>query len=406
MTARATRLRARREHADVMERNCLLVIDDERSICEFIADVATDVGYEVATCQSFASLEATLTEARPTLLLLDLNMPAGDGVEVLRYLRDAQCRTPVMLTSGEGTRVLETAVRLGRELGLEMLGFLEKPIGIDTLETMLYRQRRGGPVVDRDMLIEVLGQNQLSVLFRPRIERDDDGTWALTGVEAFGRWTHARFGTLDHLALNQIAEANDLTSRLTDALVARAATTVARIRNQSEVPLSLAVDLPTRQLVDVALPDRTAAIIQRAGLPTSAVTLEVTERSILDDPTRATDVLTRCRLKGFGIAMDHFGTGFSSLTQLALMPFSEIKIDGSFIASAEDEDSSRVILRSCIALADALGIDLCVDGVTTHTQLELLDRLGCRRIQGDLVSPLVSEQGLAMLVETFRYKAA
>jgi EAL domain-containing protein (putative c-di-GMP-specific phosphodiesterase class I) len=166
------------------------------------------------------------------------------------------------------------------------------------------------------------------------------------------------------------------------------------------------VDVPTRQLVDVALPDRTAALLEEAGLPAAALTLEVTERGILEDPTRATDVLTRCRLKGFGVAMDHFGTGYSSLTQLALMPFSEIKIDASFVESAELEESSRIVIRSCVALADALGVELCADGVATHAQLELLDGLGCRRLQGDLVSPLVTEQGLALLVDNFRYKAA
>jgi EAL domain-containing protein (putative c-di-GMP-specific phosphodiesterase class I) len=389
-----------------MHRDSLLIVDDETSLCDFIADVAQDVGYEVESCQSLASLEASLARAHPTLILLDLNMPGGDGVEVLRFLRETAVRTPVMLTSGEGTRVLETAVRLGRDLGLQMLGFLEKPLSIDALEAMLHRQRSGGPRVDRDALVDVIRRDELSVHFRPRITRDDDGAWALTGVEAFGRWNHPRFGTLDHQRLHEAAEAAELTSRLTDALLGRAAAVVASVRAHTGTPLELSVDVPTRQLVDVALPDRTAALLEEAGLPAAALTLEVTERGILEDPTRATDVLTRCRLKGFGVAMDHFGTGYSSLTQLALMPFSEIKIDASFVASAELEESSRIVIRSCVALADALGVELCADGVATHAQLELLDGLGCRRLQGDLVSPLVTEQGLALLVDNFRYKAA
>ena len=97
------------------------------------------------------------------------------------------------------------------------------------------------------------------------------------------------------------------------------------------------------------------------------------------------DVLTRLRVKGFGLSIDDFGTGYSSLKQLYLMPFSELKIDLSFVRDVCHRDEARVMVETMVMLAHKLGLTACAEGVETHEALDFLAQVGCDRVQGYLI---------------------
>lgn len=384
--------------------NNLMVIDDESLICEFIADVAGSYGFNVRACCGLTAVTSAFEEFEPSLVLLDLNMPGDDGVEVLRFLKDHRRDAAVMLMSGEGGRVLEAALRLGQDLGLNMLGFIEKPLELERLESVLHQNWRGQWLITEEELRLAIDQGELMPLFQPRVHREADGTWRIRDVEALIRWQHPRFGLLTPEHFIPFAEELPLISEMTDRMLKVSLTHAKRWFAEHAMDLGVSINLPRTQLCDTSLPDRLLSITAASGMDPKRVTLEVTERGTMQDPAKAAEILTRCRLKRFNLAMDDFGTGYSSLTHLAQLPFSELKIDKSFVAGIETSESDRVIVRSCIALAHSLGLEVCAEGVESAATFQLLDRLGCDAMQGFWISPAVKAVEVPNLAANFRYQ--
>ncbi len=384
--------------------NNLVIIDDEPLICDFIADVAGSYGFNVRVCCGLPALSGVLEEFEPSLVLLDLNMPGDDGVEVLRYLQRARRETSVMLMSGEGGRVLESALRLGQDLGLNMLGFLEKPIELERLEATLYQNWRGQWLITEEELELALAQGEFVPLFQPRVHRENDNSWRVRDVEALIRWRHPRFGLLTPEHFIPLAEELPLVGDITDRMLQQSLQHARAWIDDHALDLGISINLPRTQLTDPELPDRLLAIAEACNVDPKQVTLEVTERGTMRDPATAAEILTRLRLKRFNVAMDDFGTGYSSLTHLAQLPFSELKIDKSFVAGIETSESDRAIVRSCIALAHSLGLTACAEGVESAATFHLLDRLGCDSMQGFWVSPAVEAPDVPNFAANFRYQ--
>lgn len=120
-----------------MLRPRLLLIDDEPALASFIANAASDCGFEPRITTEEGEFQRQFIEFRPDVVVLDLGMPGKDGVEQLRFLAEQGCRSPVMLISGFDRRIIETAVRLGEALGLNMAGPVAKPVRLEALEALL-----------------------------------------------------------------------------------------------------------------------------------------------------------------------------------------------------------------------------------------------------------------------------
>ena len=120
-----------------MAQDRLLSIDDEPAVCELIKNVAEDVGYAVRTTSDPDEFRESIQSFDPTVIVLDLQMPRADGVELLRYLAEVKCRAQVLVVSGVDGKVLETVKRLGVAHGLDMLGALRKPVPVMELEALL-----------------------------------------------------------------------------------------------------------------------------------------------------------------------------------------------------------------------------------------------------------------------------
>ena len=384
--------------------NRLVVIDDEPMICEFVADVASAYGFEIRSCSGLGPFDELFMNFKPSMVLLDLNMPGQDGIEVLRYFERIGTQAGVVLMSGEGDRVLESALRLGRDLGLNMLGFMEKPLELGLLEQVLYSNWHGQWTVNERELSDALDRGEYINHYQPRVHRDPDGSWCIRDVEALVRWQHPRYGLLQPEHFIHQAEGLPLIGQLTDRIFQRAIRDARRWLEQDSLDVGVSINLPTTQLGDLGLPDRLSEMVQASGLAPSRITLEVTERGTMRDPAAASEILTRCRLKQFNLAMDDFGTGCSSLTNLAQLPFSELKIDKSFTSNIQHSSSDRAIVRSCIALAHSLGLKVCAEGVETADVFNLLDRLGCDAMQGYWISPAVDAADIPSMTRNFSYR--
>ena len=329
--------------------NRLLVVDDQADILEFIATVAELVGYRVATAQSAERAFSLLREFDPSLIILDLQMPDVDGVELIRQLATYGTRAPILISSGMDPRVLASVEQLGLTQGLNMIGTLQKPLSLPDLEGVLGAQLVNAQEPTERDLQHAIDRGELAVYYQPQADLSMDGTAHAVAVEALVRWNHPQLGLV-----------------LPDQF-------------------GLAVNLSPLLVKDLDFPDRLSEMMRANRLPNSELTIEITETAALDDPTLTRDILTRLRVKNFGLSLDDFGTGHSSLTQLYKMPFNEIKIDRSLGMEMHRSTEARTITRSIVDLAHNLGLTVCTEGVEQMATLDFLREIKCDRIQGYLL---------------------
>jgi diguanylate cyclase (GGDEF)-like protein len=204
---------------------------------------------------------------------------------------------------------------------------------------------------------------------------------SIVGVEALARWHHPHHGFVPPDVFVPIAEHTGLIRALTEHILAMSLKQCREWRNEGH-DLHVAVNLSVRNLLDDQLPQIVAENLRVNGLPASALTLEITEGTIIADPARTVGILNRLSTMGVTLAIDDFGTGYSSLAYLKRLPVDELKIDRSFVANMAHDESDAVIVRSTIELASNLGLVVTAEGVEDGPTWQLLKHLGCQLAQG------------------------
>jgi EAL domain-containing protein (putative c-di-GMP-specific phosphodiesterase class I) len=377
--------------------NRLLVVDDDPGIGRLIKRVAEGSGFDVAVRGDPRVLGKTARSWHPAIIIMDLQMPGVDGIELLRDLAADKSSAQVILTSGVDGKVLESALQLGRERGLSMVGMLQKPIRLETLRELLGTVKPIAQSLLATDLAEAIAADQLFLEYQPKL---DCRLGRISGVEALVRWRHPSLGIVRPDQFIALAEETDLIHRLTDWVVASAARQAAAWRHEN-LALGIAVNISTKDLENLDLPERLHRHCEQVAVDPALMTLELTESNAMREPVQMRDVLTRLRLKGFELSIDDFGTGYSSLVQLQRMPFSEIKIDRSFVAQMMDNTGCRVIVEIIIDLARKLGLTSVAEGVEGEAALESLTAMGCDIAQGYYLSRPLAADGLSEFVRKY-----
>jgi diguanylate cyclase (GGDEF)-like protein len=243
-------------------------------------------------------------------------------------------------------------------------------------------------------LRRAIEQEELVVHYQPKA---DLLTGRIVGVEALVRWIHPERGFIPPDAFIGIAERTGLIKPLS-RYVLRAAIDQCAAWAAEGLDLHVAVNLTIPDLLDLELPDRIAAMLAQAGVPSGQLELEVTESTILADPFRVRHVIDRLNALGIGFAIDDFGTGYSSLAYLKQLPVQTIKIDRSFVMDMLASESDAAIVRSTIDLARNLGLRVVAEGVETEAMWDALREQGATLAQGYLISKPVSAADLAPLL--------
>jgi diguanylate cyclase (GGDEF)-like protein len=220
--------------------------------------------------------------------------------------------------------------------------------------------------------------DELTLAFQPKVHLQ---TRRVIGVEALVRWHHPHRGVIPPDDFISLAERSGLIKPLT-LRVLTMALDQAQAWYRAGFLLNVAVNLSARNLMDPELPDQVAELLRSAGAIPERLELEITESTIMADPTRALDVLTRLHQMQVSLTIDDFGTGYSSLGYLKRLPVSTIKIDKSFVRNMADDDNDAVIVRSTIELVHNLGLVVVAEGVETSYIWERLASLGCDAAQG------------------------
>jgi EAL domain-containing protein (putative c-di-GMP-specific phosphodiesterase class I) len=245
-------------------------------------------------------------------------------------------------------------------------------------------------------LRHALEHDELVLHYQPKVAVDGG---EVVGVEALVRWQHPTRGLLGPAEFVPLAERTgavaDLTRWVLDAALARCRTWL-----DAGLELPVAVNLAAANIVDVALPDAVAELLERHDVPARLLQCEISEHTVMADPVRAMEVLGRLREMGLRLSLDDFGTGHSSLAYLKRLPLDEVKIDRSFVAGMAEDEGDAVIVRSTIDLGRNLGLDVVAEGVEDEETLRELGALRCDVAQGFFLSrPLPADDVAAWLRE-------
>ena len=337
----------------------------------------------------------------------------GDGALALAGRLRAQLQQPFQL----GGMALTVDASIGVAVGPGQSGSAEELLQMADLAmfaakagrsgTAAYDEGRDGSGRHRVEVVEQLRRgiagDELVLHYQPKL---DLPSGAVTGVEALVRWQHPSRGLLSPDAFVDLAESAGLMAPLTSAVV-ELALTQCRVWADADLPLCVAVNVSPSNLVDEHFPDEVAALLEAAGVPASALVLEVTESLLMADRERAVRVLARLRALGVGIAIDDYGTGYSSLAYLAALPVTELKLDRGFVADMTGSPRAAAIVESTLQLAHALDLVLVAEGVEDQPTLDALARLGCDQVQGfHLSRPLPPAELESWLRERARVVAA
>jgi EAL domain-containing protein (putative c-di-GMP-specific phosphodiesterase class I)/CheY-like chemotaxis protein len=361
----------------------LLIIDDEPAIGALIARIATSAGYQTLVVDRADEFMQHVNSWLPTHIVMDLQMPVVDGLELLSQLAADRCAASIMLISGVGDSVVNAARRVGTARGLNVIAALTKPFSSDALADVLRAHRLDDPWLTVANIAAAMTRDEFFLHYQPKI---DLRTGAVCGVEALVRWRHPTRGVVAPLEFIPFAESSACIDRMTQWI---GATACQQLRTWDAVGchLDLAINVSARNLSEPRLAEQLEGQCRDASLEPSRITLELTETAAMRDAVQMTDVLTRLRVKGFGLSIDDFGTGYSSLLQLHRLPFNEIKVDRTFVSDCTTSTESRSIVRMVIDLAHALGMRAVAEGVETADTLRLVRELGCDQAQGVFVGP-------------------
>jgi diguanylate cyclase (GGDEF)-like protein/PAS domain S-box-containing protein len=266
---------------------------------------------------------------------------------------------------------------------------------IDVFKDAMRARKSDRLSVESD-LRRALERDEITILYQPIVRLEDR---SVAGFEALARWNHPKLGRLSPVEFINIAEETGLIVELGLFVLDRAARQLSiwqrTVRHRD--PLFTSVNVSSRQLLRHDLIQDLRTVLGRAPLTRGSLKLELTESAVMENPEHAAQMLQRIRELGAGLALDDFGTGYSSLAYLQRFPFDTIKIDQSFVRMSA-KGTRPVILRSMIALAHDLGMDVVAEGAETDSDAVELFQLGCEYVQGFAFGePMSAERARALL---------
>ncbi|MDR3726835.1 MAG: EAL domain-containing response regulator [Terracidiphilus sp.] len=396
-----------------MEGLRLLILDDDPAIGGMILDIAQSAGVEARYIPDPEEFFAAIRDWKPTHVTVDLKMPQMDGVEVMMRLAKMEFRGAIVISSGVGERVLDAAARSAVEHGLVICGVLSKPFSPSALRSLLtanpvdLQQPVGRPDSARKQfevtpseLEKCLSSHQLHVFYQPKVEC---ASGRLVGYEALCRWIHPEHGIIPPDKFILLAESWDMIEELTRQVIDQSLGFLARLIKHSGADAVLpriAVNMSAKLLRRHEFVEQALAACAAHGIPPDLLIFELTESSAMENAVDSLAMLTRLRVKEFHLSIDDFGTGYSSMLQLVKLPFSEIKIDRSFVmALGRSEDAPKVV-KSIVSLGQSLKLLVVAEGVETLESLKYLKSIGCDIAQGYLISRPLPEADLLAWIES------
>ena len=370
---------------------CFLVAEDHEFQRSMIVQMLENLGatgvYEAEDGR--AAMEITRELDHPfDIIVTDIDMPGMDGLSFIRRLGEAGVGASLIVTSSLDRSLLDTIETMSAAYGMRLLGTIEKPLTQENLADLIALHWRAKPNPERpapgnavftlDEILAGLRADEFEPFYQPKIELR---TGRVKGAEALARWRHPRQGiVMPYAFIGSLEEGTEI-SELTWSMLAQGARDCRSWRDAG-LDLDVSINLSGKQLADPGISDAITWQVAQQGLDPKHMILEITESAAITEVGRVLENLTRLRMKGFGLSIDDYGTGYSSMQQLTRIPFTELKIDQSFVMHAARQESSRLILESSLEMARKLNIVSVAEGVETQEDWNLLRQSDCDLAQG------------------------
>ncbi len=376
--------------------NRVFIVDDDRLTCNLLKTIVEPIFKQVEIFQHPREF-LTLDLKPEDIILLDLMMPEMDGIEVIRHLAQQNCQASLMLISGYDSGVLHSAETLALRCGLNVTKTFTKPINTNVLTHLLttlsdkqtqkefsatnndeFKQKTFEFIPTEKDLRDAIDNKQLVLYYQPQINMK---TQRIHGAEALIRWLHPEFGLIPPDKFIALAEQTGLIEQLTEVVIQLAISQSVHWQKVDKA-IRLSINISAQNINSLKLPEQLKMLVKQYELDPSLIVLELTESTLMGSEVTSLDILTRLRLKGFQLSIDDFGTGYSSLSQLHKIPFTELKIDQSFVANMKEEKESKAIVETCIMLAHKLNMEVVAEGVEDKQTWDLLLAEECDIAQG------------------------
>jgi EAL domain-containing protein (putative c-di-GMP-specific phosphodiesterase class I) len=381
------------------------VVDDERIQRMIIARAAASMGYAADSAGTLEDATTLLATYRYDAVVLDLSLGESEGISLLQALRKSLSDPVLVFVSRLDDRVRAASMRLAVALGLRVAGAIQKPVSPAILRNLLLdapaREKaapeEAGPHLTAEDLAEALRRGEITAQYQPKVALADG---RVAGMEALARWSRDQLELVSPEVFIPLAEEHGLIVPLTSHIMRQSLMACKRWRVHHPA-CSVAVNISPLVLADPTLPEEIETILHETGLGPGALVAEITESSVIANPLIAAEVLTRLRIKGVSLSIDDFGTGYSSLLTLLRLPFSELKIDRSFVTQCDTDPEAWKIVRATISMARELGLTVVAEGIETAPVERMLREAGCDYGQGWHFARAMKEDDLTQWLTSY-----
>jgi EAL domain-containing protein (putative c-di-GMP-specific phosphodiesterase class I)/CheY-like chemotaxis protein len=347
-----------------------------------------DVARITEVADGLAALRCFHSEFTPAIdvAILDLSLPGMDGLDLIRALGTMQARARVLIVGHETPSIMFSVETLALASGVDLLGTIVKPVTAPLLAALLEHyedheqeaHRPPQPGFSFEQIAAGLQARQFEPFFQPKVELE---TGQVKGLETFARWRHPEHGVLGPGAFMGVLEAHKRVDFLDWTMIERAVQGCRTLLDRG-LSMSISINVAPDTLAHPAFIAQVAACVERHRVLPDFITFEMSESSVLDADPAFLERLLRLRMLGYGLAIDDYGTGRSNLQLLARIPFSELKIDRSFVDGAARKRPLSTVLNSCLGLARSLERASVAVGVESEADWDFLQSMGCTFAQG------------------------
>ncbi|EGU60394.1 putative diguanylate phosphodiesterase [Vibrio nigripulchritudo ATCC 27043] len=363
-----------------MKEKQIVVIDDSQAILMVMKTMLLELGFANVVTSSNPRKALDLIRNHPekySAVFTDLNMPDIDGMEVIRQLGESRFSGGVCIISDMEKRIIQLAADIARQHEVCLLGNISKPIdlnslkrALDKLQQMEERNFVHYKKMSREELRACLDARFITPYYQPKVniyKHKVDGVEVLARIckpgvpKAIlpGQFipTAMRYNMLDEITLQILEKALD---------------DLPMLCKEFGNNVRVSVNLSPNQLIDPKYPDTLNDMVTTRGVEKSQIILEITEEFALKS-TEQLESLNRFRIRGFGLSLDDFGTGFTNLQQLRNLPFTEVKIDRSLITDIHCDQFNQVVVNSLADISKKLNVTLIAEGMETIEDLHYLE---------------------------------
>ncbi|MFK0570436.1 EAL domain-containing protein [Endozoicomonas sp.] len=346
------------------------------------------------------ALELLKESGAVDIVICDLDMPGMDGIQFIRHLAEQKLAQGVIVLSAMDVALIRTVEDMAMEHGLVVLGHISKPMSRNRLRELLelYFVEQAAnttqPAVPKELLFDekelekAIKEDQFVLYYQPKVLLKSG---QMVSVEALARWHHPEIGVVEPVHFIPMMESSGLIAPMTMKMI-DLALEQARLWRVEGRNLAVGINLSAAILSNTDLPDILIQKTRDLNIPPELFTLEITESSLIQNAALSLETLARLKLHGFSLSIDDFGTGYSSMQQLNRIPFSELKIDRSFVSNACHDKTHKAIVEANINLAHNLNMQTVAEGVETVEDWQLLLELNCDLAQGYFVAkPMPAE---------------